>query len=396
MADVVERLRDHSTRINGLPLNTENAAVMRDAITEIESLRARLSQAGAGGVVVKPLEWRHVDVEWFEAHTPLGMYEVSDVGWSFEPSLKRRYSESPSADEAKAAAQVDYEARILAALAPSPSAGVKCTYCGDTGTIPDRVDGEITCTECGYATPPAPVQTASVGAVAAFLKERDESLLAGEADDAERTASAQEILRLASLTAPTQGDGGLIATPALRTCGPLVPLGADFEAVYDAHVADLYDPSTPSPSPASAPSPGGGPAVTETPATSNPQSACAGEEAGQSAEEVQQQRTASSAFAKLLLTAKTLYANAEGCAVNHYGDDFATHGLPGWLSDCAADIQVAEQALANPSPAGGVREAIEVALKWDQNRDFIMPYRVRDKLRAALSTPAPGHGEGGL
>ncbi len=50
------------------------------------------------------------------------------------------------------------------ALAPSTSAatrGVRCAYCGDTGTITDRVDGEITCPECGY--PPAPaVESAQV------------------------------------------------------------------------------------------------------------------------------------------------------------------------------------------------------------------------------------------
>ena len=56
---------------------------------------------------------------------------------------------------------------------------------------------------------------------------------------------------------------------------------------------------------------------------------------------------------RLLVAAKLLYANSEGCAVNHYSDDFAIHGLPGWLTDCAADIQAAEAALAKPasSPA---------------------------------------------
>lgn len=44
----------------------------------------------------------------------------------------------------------------------------------------------------------------------------------------------------------------------------------------------------------------------------------------------------------LIVAAKLLYANAEECAVNHYGEDFATHGLPGWLADCAVDITAAE------------------------------------------------------
>lgn len=44
--------------------------------------------------------------------------------------------------------------------------------------------------------------------------------------------------------------------------------------------------------------------------------------------------------------ARLLYANAEGCVVNHYGHDFEEHGMPGWLSDCARDIQIARKALA--------------------------------------------------
>ncbi len=57
------------------------------------------------------------------------------------------------------------------------------------------------------------------------------------------------------------------------------------------------------------------------------------------------------ALAKLVTTAKLLYANSEGCAVNHYCDDFAIHGLPGWFADCAADIEAASSALEN-DPAG--------------------------------------------
>ena len=50
-------------------------------------------------------------------------------------------------------------------------------------------------------------------------------------------------------------------------------------------------------------------------------------------------------IARLLTTAKLLYANAVGCAVNHYGEDFVRfHGKPGWLSDCEQDILDAEEA----------------------------------------------------
>lgn len=39
----------------------------------------------------------------------------------------------------------------------APAPAIRCTYCGDTRMITDRVDGEITCPECGYDAPaPAP------------------------------------------------------------------------------------------------------------------------------------------------------------------------------------------------------------------------------------------------
>ncbi len=60
------------------------------------------------------------------------------------------------------------------------------------------------------------------------------------------------------------------------------------------------------------------------------------------AEELERLRGALGAVTK---TANLLYANAVGCATNHYGDDIHEHGLPGWLADCAKDIQAARAAL---------------------------------------------------
>lgn len=54
---------------------------------------------------------------------------------------------------------------------------------------------------------------------------------------------------------------------------------------------------------------------------------------------------------QLLTTAKLLYANAVGCAQNHYGEDFYLHGMPGWLADCLKDIEAAA-ALSPSSPSG--------------------------------------------
>jgi hypothetical protein len=51
------------------------------------------------------------------------------------------------------------------------------------------------------------------------------------------------------------------------------------------------------------------------------------------------------ALEKLLIAAKLLQANSEGCVVNHYSEDFSLHGLPGFLLDTSADIEAARAAL---------------------------------------------------
>lgn len=48
------------------------------------------------------------------------------------------------------------------------------------------------------------------------------------------------------------------------------------------------------------------------------------------------------ALRSLRHTARVLLQNAEGCAVNHYGEDFSLHGEPGWLRDCRSTIEAAE------------------------------------------------------
>lgn len=44
------------------------------------------------------------------------------------------------------------------------------------------------------------------------------------------------------------------------------------------------------------------------------------------------------AFERLIISAKMLLQNAVGCVIDHYGEDYATHGEPGWIADCRADI----------------------------------------------------------
>ncbi len=57
-------------------------------------------------------------------------------------------------------------------------------------------------------------------------------------------------------------------------------------------------------------------------------------------------------IARLSRAARMLQQNSEGCAINHYGDDFALFGKPGWLADTEADI-AAVDALLNQDKTNG-------------------------------------------
>lgn len=84
-----------------------------DAITELQSLRRSSSR---GGVKVKGLEW-----DGQKAKNSLTLYEVSKtpLGWIWTAligsGIASRHS-FPNEEEAKAAAQADYERRILSAI----------------------------------------------------------------------------------------------------------------------------------------------------------------------------------------------------------------------------------------------------------------------------------------
>lgn len=51
--------------------------------------------------------------------------------------------------------------------------------------------------------------------------------------------------------------------------------------------------------------------------------------------------------------AAVLHQNAVGCATNHYGEDFALHGEPGWLRDAGASIDRAHAALSHGVKSDG-------------------------------------------
>lgn len=183
VTDVVESAwqdlceRDDRTSPEDYP---DMCLITREELAEFMS-RARLSQAGARGVVVKPLEWRHFDNgdAWAQTGCGLCYFARRDGSWAHRNG--DFVTVGTTLDEAKAAAQADYEARILAALAPSPSAGepeervlarvasIICEEtCGLTSECRSREAAKALLDKGYLTTPPAtPVQpTASVEAVA--------------------------------------------------------------------------------------------------------------------------------------------------------------------------------------------------------------------------------------
>ncbi len=88
----------------------------------------------AQGWRVKPLVWEtHWTGGWQRefAKTPVGLeYHVNDQGWWFPADNLRICADR---QKAKAAAQADYEARILAALEPAEAGGVEVDWGADVG-----------------------------------------------------------------------------------------------------------------------------------------------------------------------------------------------------------------------------------------------------------------------
>lgn len=87
----------------------------------VELLRAAL-RAQPAGVKVRGLEWvKHPTAEAWRSDTMLGTYQVwigsRSPAWQFDGLLGERINEIAKNEEAaKAAAQADYERRILSAL----------------------------------------------------------------------------------------------------------------------------------------------------------------------------------------------------------------------------------------------------------------------------------------
>ncbi len=106
-----------------------------ERIKELDGRIAALRRLASsdGGVKVKPLVWRDHRPDSFpepawSAQTPFGFYNIEEVSASDSPAYVVRLhahhfvADKDSLDDAKAAAQADYEARIKSALVEVPAA----------------------------------------------------------------------------------------------------------------------------------------------------------------------------------------------------------------------------------------------------------------------------------
>ncbi len=123
-------------------------SVLNDAMTIIAALPAQ-------GVRVKPLVWEAGFGGLWHTNRGKGSdrlnYEAgqdkSGAWWSHSSALPHvKWGPFPTLEAAKAAAQADYEARILAALAPAEAGGVpawlsNCVVCGRIVDTREKDDG---------------------------------------------------------------------------------------------------------------------------------------------------------------------------------------------------------------------------------------------------------------
>ncbi len=119
--------------------------IMLDQAKAFRRLAAAIASLPAQGVRLKPLVWEHTSDRTLDA-VAIGPYYRIEVGVAgavhWRTGYRGGWHEAISLDAAKAAAQADYESRILAALdAPAPvDALVKAVEVA-IGVM-ERVDGE--------------------------------------------------------------------------------------------------------------------------------------------------------------------------------------------------------------------------------------------------------------
>lgn len=83
------------------------------------ALAAALPHLSQGAVGVKPLKWTELSTGWI-AHTSFHAYEVVKTDHGFMATYANRDFAWGAEDAMKAAAQADFERRIMSALSPAP------------------------------------------------------------------------------------------------------------------------------------------------------------------------------------------------------------------------------------------------------------------------------------
>ncbi len=170
--------------------------------------RAPLSAVGqkAGTVEVRALEWQdhrgHTFPDTWTAKTPCGVYEIEERSASDSPAyvatgpLHVFISDRDSLEDAKAAAQADYEARIRSALIPAPSVAEaaepvvwRCFHCDETFT--KEWDAKAHFGRDEGCAPACQIKGAEGGLVAALRRAEQDAADAWDAIHNETTDTAK-------------------------------------------------------------------------------------------------------------------------------------------------------------------------------------------------------------
>ena len=175
------KCRAKSSEIYAVETCSIHFAQVRDAWNR----RADLAAVQPAHVLVKPLVWGAFGKECVRAESPFGLY---DVMWGFGRELAYlthcgKMWKHPTIEAAKAVAQADYEARILAALEPKPEYE-QCWHCAGSGMVIGDGGDPSLCHYCHGDTvlqiqdPRDEVSARLVEAMEQFLIEYDEVDLA--------------------------------------------------------------------------------------------------------------------------------------------------------------------------------------------------------------------------
>jgi len=148
--EILETIREQirlgiepANRPEGLMKNIQDAVYAmrgRTRLMDDAAILAALQAPQEAGVNVKALEWRLVDDEWWGADSVAGCYDVRQARAAVRVRFvgDRQFREfDGSVEEAKAAAQTDFDRRIRSALlqpevqaVPEGCEGQRCYYNG--------------------------------------------------------------------------------------------------------------------------------------------------------------------------------------------------------------------------------------------------------------------------